>query len=94
MQRREVEVRHEPGMDGPAAAEFARLAGRFQSNVSVARSGRKVNGKSLMGLMMLAAAQGSRLVVEADGPDEIEALDALAELVRDDFRRDGAAGAT
>jgi len=85
MQQREVEIRNESGMDAPASAELARVAARFQCNVSVARSARKVNAKSLMGVMMLAAARGSRIVLEADGPDEAEALDALVQLIADDF---------
>jgi phosphocarrier protein HPr len=53
--------------------------------VSLARSGRKVNAKSLMGVMMLAAGRGSRVLLETDGPDEIEALDAIVALIENYF---------
>jgi phosphocarrier protein HPr len=53
--------------------------------VSLARNGRKVNAKSIMGVMMLAAGKGSRVVLETDGPDETEALDAIAALIGDYF---------
>jgi phosphocarrier protein len=94
MQQQEVEVTNESGMDAPASAEFVRLAGTFQCNLAVARSGRKVNAKSLMGVMMLAAAKGSRIILEADGPDETQALDALVELVANNFRAIDGRGAT
>jgi phosphocarrier protein len=93
MQQREVEIRNESGMDAPASAALAHLAGKFQCNVAVARNGRKVDAKSLMGVMMLAAGRGSRIVLEADGPDEGEALDALVDLVASGFRGGSGEGA-
>ena len=74
MQRREVEILNKQGLNAPASAKLAQLASNYLSDVSVARSGRKVNAKSLMGVMMLAAGQGSRVVIETDGPDEDEAM--------------------
>ena len=63
----------------------SQLAAQFQCDVSLARKARRVNGKSLMGVMMLAAGQGSRIVLETDGPDEVEALNAITALVADRF---------
>jgi len=81
MQQREVEIVNKLGLDAPASAKLAQLAAKYQCDVSLARSGRKVNAKSLMGVMMLAAAKGSRVLLETDGPDEIEALDAIVALI-------------
>ena len=82
MQTREIEITSDNGLDAAASAQLARLAGDFQCNISVARNGRRVNAKSLMGVMMLVAAKGSRIVLETDGPDECEALDALADWLQ------------
>ena len=84
MQRREVEILSKRGLDAPTSTRLAKLASNFLSDVSLARSGRRVNAKSLMGVMMLAAGQGSRVVIETDGPDEIEALDAIVALIASD----------
>ena len=81
MQRREVEVLNKEGLDAPASAKLAQIASTYLSEVSVARSGRKVNAKSVMGVMMLAAGRGSRIVIETDGPDESEALEAIVALI-------------
>ena len=85
MQQREVEIVNASGLDATAAAKLTHLAVQFQCNVSLERRARKVNGKSLMGVMMLVAAQGSRVVLETDGPDEAEALSAIAALIADRF---------
>ncbi len=81
MPQREVEVVNKTGLDAPASGKLAQLAATYQCEVSLMRRGRKVNAKSLMGVMMLAAGQGSRVVIETEGPDEAEALDAIATLV-------------
>ncbi len=81
MQRREVEILNKQGLNARASAKLAHVASTYLCDVSVARSGRRVNGKSLMGVMMLAAGQGSRVVIETDGPDEVEALNAIVELI-------------
>ena len=86
MQRREVQIVNAPGLDAPASAKLAQVATNFQCEVSLMRRGRKINAKSLMGVMMLAAGQGSRVVIETDGPDETEALDAIAALIGRGFR--------
>ena len=81
MQQREVEIVSTLGLNASACAKLTKLAAQYQCDVSLMRSGRKVNGKSLMGVMMLAAGPGSRIVLETDGPDETEALMALAALL-------------
>jgi phosphocarrier protein HPr len=85
MQQREVEIVNKLGLDAPASAKLAQLAAKYQCDVSLARSGRKVNAKSLMGVMMLAAGKGSRVLLETDGPDELEALHAIVALIGNCF---------
>ena len=85
MLQREVEVVNKLGLHGPASAKLTELAAKFQCDVSVAHRGRKVNAKSFMGVMMLVAGKGSRIVLETDGPDESEALDAIVALIEDRF---------
>ena len=84
----EITVINRLGLHARAAAKFVSLASGFESEVSVARDGREVNGKSIMGVMMLAAAQGSVLHLRADGPDEAAALAGLSELINDRFGED------
>jgi phosphocarrier protein HPr len=81
MLQREVEIINKLGLHARASAKLTQVAGRFQSNVWVTRNGRRVNAKSIMGVMMLAAAMGSKLVVETDGPDEDEAMGAVTGLI-------------
>lgn len=78
---REVTVVNRAGMHARPAAEFVKTAGRFQADITVAKDGLEVNGKSIMGVLMLAAEQGSSLRIAARGDDAREALDALADLV-------------
>jgi phosphocarrier protein HPr len=85
MQRREVEIVDSQGLNAPASTKLTQLAAKYRCDVSLERRGRKVNAKSLMGVMMLAAGKGSRVVVETDGPDEAEALDAIVELIGNYF---------
>ena len=85
MQQREVEIVNKLGLNAAASTKLTQLAAKYQCDVSLARSGRKVNAKSLMGVMMLAAGKGSRLVLETDGPDETEALNAIIALIGDHF---------
>jgi phosphocarrier protein len=83
------------GLHARAAAKFVHTAGTFRSHVRVARGEREVDGKSIMGLLLLAAAQGSAIRISADGPDEREAIAALCALVErgfDDAPLDGAQG--
>lgn len=85
MLQQEVEIINKLGLHARASAKLTQVAGRFKSNVWVSRSGRRVNAKSIMGVMMLAAARGSTLIVETDGPDEQEALDAVSRLIASRF---------
>ena len=85
MQQREIEIVNKLGLHARASAKLTQLAAKYQCDVSLARSGRKVNAKSIMGVMMLAAGKGSRITLETDGPDEAEAMDAIVVLIGDCF---------
>jgi phosphocarrier protein HPr len=85
MQQREIEIVNKLGLHARASAKLTQLAAKYQCDVSLARSGRKVNAKSIMGVMMLAAGRGSRITLETDGPDETEAMDAIVVLIGDCF---------
>ena len=75
-------------MHARAAAKFVHLAARFQSRIRVARDAREMDGKSIMGILLLAAARGSSITISADGSDEREAVDALVALVQGGFGED------
>ncbi len=85
MQRREVEIVNNLGLHARAAAKLTQLAAKYQCDVSMVRNGRRVNAKSIMGVMMLAAGRGTKVTLETDGPDESDALAALAALIADRF---------
>jgi phosphocarrier protein len=85
MQQREIEIINKLGLHARASAKLTQLAAKYQCDVSLARNGRKVNAKSIMGVMMLAAGKGSRITLETDGPDETEAMAAIAVLIGDCF---------
>lgn len=85
MLQQEVEIINRLGLHARASARLTQVAGQFKSNVWVSRNGRRVNAKSIMGVMMLAATKGSRILLETNGPDEAEALQALERLVADCF---------
>ena len=88
MLSRDVTVVNQLGMHARAAAKFVHLAARFQARVRVARLGREMDGKSIMGILLLAAARGSVLTIVTDGPDEQAALEALVVLVESGFGED------
>jgi len=73
------------GLHARASAKLTKLASGFKSDVHLTRNGRRVNAKSIMGVMMLAAGIGSQVEIEADGPDEQAVIDAMAALVNDKF---------
>jgi phosphocarrier protein HPr len=83
-----VTVVNQLGMHARAAAKFVHLATRFESKIRLARQGREMDGKSIMGILLLAAARGSTVTITADGPDESAAVDALAALVESGFGED------
>ena len=85
MQQREVEIINKLGLHARAAAKLTQLAARVQSDINIGRNGRKVNAKSIMGVMMLAAGKGSKVTLEIEGPDETPAMDALCALIGDYF---------
>ena len=85
MLRREILIANKLGLHARASAKLTKLASEFSSDVWLGKGSRRVNAKSIMGVMMLAAGQGTRLVLEADGADAEQALDALAALVQDKF---------
>ena len=81
----EVEIVNRAGMHARPAAQFVKIAGRFSSDIRVEKDGLEVNGKSIMGVLMLAAERGSRLRLSAKGKDAEDAVNALADLVRRGF---------
>lgn len=85
MLKHEVEIINKLGLHARASSKFTQTASRFCCEVWVSRKGRRVNGKSIMGLMMLAAAQGSIIELETDGADEQAAMRALLDLINDYF---------
>jgi phosphocarrier protein HPr len=88
MTARTVTVVNVLGMHARAAARFVRLASSFVSQVRVNRNGRVIDGKSIMGLLLLAAAQGAAITITVDGPDEAAAITALCALVERGFDDD------
>ena len=85
MQQREVEIVNKLGLHARASAKLTQLAAKYPCEVSLSRNGRKVNAKSIMGVMMLAANKGSKVMLETDGDEETQAIDALAALIADCF---------
>jgi phosphocarrier protein HPr len=79
--QREVEIVNRAGMHARPAAEFVKMAGRFSAEIRVEKDGLEVNGKSIMGVLMLAAERGSRLRLSARGADALDAVDALSDPV-------------
>ena len=85
MIHQEVTIINKLGLHARAAAKLTQTAGQFQSEVWLTRNSRRVNGKSIMGVMMLAANKGSVVGIETSGPDEEAAMDALSQLIGDKF---------
>jgi phosphocarrier protein len=85
MPQQEVEIVNKLGLHARASAKLTQVAGQFQSEVWVSRNGRRVNAKSIMGVMMLAAGKGSRITVETSGTDEADAMQAVTALIADMF---------
>ncbi|MBM3357216.1 MAG: HPr family phosphocarrier protein [Betaproteobacteria bacterium] len=88
MLQREVEIINRLGLHARASARLTQVASQFKSGVWITRNGRRVNAKSIMGVMMLAAAKGSTVVIETEGPDEEEAMGAITGLFATCFGED------
>jgi len=85
MPQREVEIVNKLGLHARASAKLTQTASKFAADVWLSRNGRRVNAKSIMGVMMLAAGKGSRVAIETDGTDADQALAALVTLIEDKF---------
>ena len=85
MAERSVQILNKNGLHARPAAEIVKVSARFQSEIVLLRDGMEVNGKSIMGVMMLAAECGATLVLRAEGPDADAALEALAALIQNKF---------
>ena len=86
--RRTVEIVNERGLHARASAKFVRTAANFEAEVRVSKDGQTVDARSIMGLMMLAAGPGCCIEIEAEGPEAVPALEALAALVSARFDED------
>ena len=82
---RDIEIINKLGLHARASAKLTQLAAKYQSEVWMTRNQRRVNAKSIMGVMMLAAGKGSMVTLETEGPDEQECFDALLELINARF---------
>jgi phosphocarrier protein HPr len=80
-----LKISNKLGLHARASAKLTKLAGGFGSDIHLSRNGRRVNAKSIMGVMMLAAGPGTEVELEVDGADEQVAVDALAALINDKF---------
>ena len=85
MLKQQIEIINKLGLHARASAKLTQTSGQFQSAVFITKSGKRVNAKSIMGVMMLAAGKGSMLEVEADGADEAEAMAAVIALINNKF---------
>ena len=85
MARAEIEISNKLGLHARASAKLTQIAGSYSSEVWLEKGPRRINAKSIMGVMMLAAGKGSVIVVETEGSDEQQALDAILKLIADKF---------
>jgi phosphotransferase system HPr (HPr) family protein len=85
MPSKEITITNKLGIHARPAAQFVKTANRFEAEVSVEKDGEEIDGKSIMGLMMLAAGHGSVLIISTEGAQAQEALDALVALIERDF---------
>lgn len=85
MIEQEIEIINKLGLHARASAKLTQLAAKYKSEVWMTRNKRRVNAKSIMGVMMLAAGKGSKVMLETNGPDERECFDALECLIQDKF---------
>ena len=85
---KEIPIINRLGLHARPAAMFVRIASRYRSEIWVSKEGEEVNGKSIMGLMMLAAGQGSKLRIRCEGPDASKAIEEIEELINARFNED------
>jgi phosphocarrier protein HPr len=85
MLKQDIQIINKLGLHARASTKLTQTASQFESEIWIEKSGRKVNAKSIMGVMMLAAANGSTVTIEANGADEQAAMDALKNLINDYF---------
>ncbi len=85
---KDIEIINKLGMHARAAAQFVQLASSFSSNIEIEKDSQRVNGKSIMGVMMLAASKGSNITLYADGEDENNSISKLEELINNRFNED------
>lgn len=85
MLRQDIEIKNKLGLHARASAKLTQLAGQFKCAIWITRNERRVNAKSIMGVMMLAANKGSSVSLETDGEDETQAMSALTALIADKF---------
>jgi phosphocarrier protein HPr len=85
---KEITIINRLGLHARPAAMFVRIASRFRSEVWVEKEGEQINGKSIMGLMMLAAGQGSKLTIRCEGPDADKVMEELEELIQQKFNEE------
>jgi phosphocarrier protein HPr len=85
MPKQEIEIINKLGLHARASAKLTQTAGQFSSEIFVSKAGKRVNAKSIMGVMMLAAGKGTKIEIDANGVDETEALQAVLALINDKF---------
>ena len=85
---KEITIINRLGLHARPAAMFVRIASRYRSEIWVEKEGEQINGKSIMGLMMLAAGQGSKLLIRCEGPDADKAMVEIEELIQKKFNED------
>ena len=85
MLQNEIQIKNKLGLHARASAKFSQMASQYPCEVWLARNGRRINAKSIMGVMMLAAAKGATVTIETSGEREQEAMDALTGLIDDYF---------
>ncbi len=85
MIQEKIVIKNKHGLHARPAAQFVKIAGKFACDIKVVKDGLEVNGKSIMGIMMLAAEPGSQIILITDGTDEVDALNAIKELIENKF---------
>ena len=88
MEKRDFTIKNRLGLHARAAAQLVQTANRFRAEVTVEKDGLEVNGKSIMGILMLAAPQGSRISVAVNGEDAEQAMAAIGQMIEDGFGED------